>query len=315
MLRVGFAGTPDFAVTALEAILTAGFAVPLVMTQPDRPQGRGLVTRASPVKAAAQRHGLAILQPATLKTAEARDAALAVPLDVLVVAAYGLILPAAILAWPARGALNIHASLLPRWRGAAPIHRAILAGDAVSGVTIMQMDEGLDTGPMIDRVAVAIEPRETTGSLHDKLAVAGAGAVVRALKVLARGESLKAAPQPAEGTSYAAKIVRSEPAIDWSMPAPAIDRQIRAFSPAPGAYALHDGVSWKIWEAEPIAAATRAPYGTVLAAGADTIVIACGEGALRVSTIQPAGGKRLPVGAVVSGRRIRAGDVFASAPS
>ncbi|MEP7205368.1 MAG: methionyl-tRNA formyltransferase [Casimicrobiaceae bacterium] len=314
-MRVGFAGTPDFAVTALEAILAAGFAVPLVMTQPDRPQGRGLATRPSPVKATAQRHGLAILQPATLKTAEARDAAVAVPLDVLVVAAYGLILPAAILGWPAHGALNIHASLLPRWRGAAPIHRAILAGDAMSGVTIMQMDQGLDTGPMIDCVAMTLEPRETTGSLHGKLAVAGAAAIVRALAVLARGARLEATPQPAEGASYATKIGRSEPAIDWSKPAPVIDRQIRAFSPVPGAYAVHDGVSWKIWEGEPIAAASRAPSGTVLAAGPDAIIVACGEGAIRVRSLQPAGGKRLPAAAVVSGRRIRAGDVFAAAPA
>lgn len=313
-MRVGFAGTPVFAVAALEAILDAGFDVPVVLTQPDRPKGRGLALQPSPVKTAAMARGLPVLQPASLKTAETRAPIVAIPLDVLVVAAYGLILPPAILEWPRHGAINIHASLLPRWRGAAPIHRAILAGDAQSGVTIMQMDAGLDTGPMIRSVAVAIGARESTGSLHDRLAAAGAAAVVATLQDLSRTGLVATTPQPADGATYAAKIDRHEAAIDWSAPAQLVDRQVRAFDPSPGAYTTLRNETWKIWRGEAVEAVSAEP-GTVMRADAHGVVIACGTGAIRVTELQPAGGKRLDAAAVHAGRRVRTGDRFDVRPA
>ncbi len=309
-MRVGFAGTPDFAVAALEAICAAGFDVPLVLTQPDRPRGRGLALQPSPVKATALSRGIPIAQPASLKVPDASASLVAVPLDVLVVAAYGLILPPAVLDWPRHGAINIHASLLPRWRGAAPIQRALLAGDAETGVTIMQMDAGLDTGPMLRRIPVPISARETAGSLHDKLAAVGAAAIVSVLHDLASEARLASTPQPHDGATYAAKIDRREAAIDWSASAQAIDRQVRAFDPVPGASTVLRGESWKIWGAWPLEEAAHAEPGTVLESDADAIVIACGAGALAVTELQPAGGKRLAAAAVLAGRRLRAGDRF-----
>ena len=310
-MRVGFAGTPAFAATALQAILAAGFAVPVVLTQPDRPKGRGLRVEPSPVKALATAQGLPVLQPASLKVADARAAVIAIPVDVLVVAAYGLILPPAILDWPRHGCLNIHASLLPRWRGAAPIQRALLAGDAETGVTIMQMDPGLDTGPMLDVVRVPIGARETPGTLHDRLAAAGAGAIVSVLRRLAGGELPVATPQPAEGATYAAKIERNETGIDWRLPAAAIERRVRAFDPAPGATTSLGGAPVKIWRAEvaDVPAAGAEP-GDVVGATAAGIVVACGAGALRVVELQPAGGRRVSAAAFVAGRRIAPGQRF-----
>ena len=310
-MRVGFAGTPAFAATALQAILDAGFAVPVVLTQPDRPKGRGLRVEPSPVKALAIAHGLPVLQPASLKVADARAAVVAIPVDVLVVAAYGLILPPAILDWPRHGCLNIHASLLPRWRGAAPIQRALLAGDAETGVTIMQMDPGLDTGPTLDVVRIPIGARETTGTLHDRLATAGAGAIVSVLRRLAGGELPVATPQPAEGATYAAKIERTETGIDWRLPAAAIERRVRAFDPAPGATTSLGGAPVKIWRAEvaDVPAAGAEP-GDVVGATAAGIVVACGAGALRVVELQPAGGRRVSAAAFVAGRRIAPGQRF-----
>jgi len=310
-MRVGFAGTPAFAATALQAILDAGFAVPVVLTQPDRPKGRGLRVEPSPVKALAIAHGLPVLQPASLKVADARAAVIAIPVDVLVVAAYGLILPPAILDWPRHGCLNIPASLLPRWRGAAPIQRALLAGDAETGVTIMQMDPGLDTGPTLDVVRIPIGARETTGTLHDRLAAAGAGAIVSVLRRLAGGELPVATPQPAEGATYAAKIERTETAIDWRLPAAAIERRVRAFDPAPGATTSLGGAPVKIWRAEvaDVPAAGAEP-GDVVGATAAGIVVACGAGALRVVELQPAGGRRVSAAAFVAGRRIAPGQRF-----
>jgi len=276
-LRVGFAGTPPFAAEALSAILSAGYAVPLVLTQPDRPSGRGLRLTRSPVKELAAARGIPVLQPASLKQEVGRAEALAVSIDVLVVAAYGVILPPAVLAWPRRGGLNIHASLLPRWRGAAPIQRAILAGDPVTGVTIMQMDAGLDTGPMVEQVEVAVAPRENAGTLTAKLASAGAAAIVAALGHLARDEVLPSRPQPDFGVAYAAKLGRTEAAIDWALPAVALDRVVRAFDPVPGAFATWRGEPVKIWGAEPVIAAAAAP-GTVLATGAEGVDVACGDG-------------------------------------
>jgi len=303
-MKVGFAGTPAFAAQALDAILAAGFEVPLVLTRPDRPKGRGLHAEPSPVKRLAGERGPAVLQPVTLKTEEARAPLVAVPLDVLVVAAYGLILPPAVLSWPRYGCLNIHASALPRWRGAAPIQRAIAAGDTMTGVTIMQMDAGLDTGALIDLVPMPIDPRETATTLHDKLAFAGAAAVVRVLRRLARDGVLNATPQPAAGATYAAKIDRADAVIDWSGSADMIDRQIRAFDPVPGAATHFGALGVKVWRADPIARESGAPVGSVVAIGKDGIDVACGEGALRLREVQPASGKRMAASAFAAGHAV-----------
>jgi methionyl-tRNA formyltransferase len=312
-MRVGFAGTPAFAASALEAILAAGFPVPLVLTRPDRPQGRGMRVQPSPVKALASATGVPVLQPPTLRTAEARASALAVRLDVLVVAAYGLILPPEVLAWPRHGCVNIHASLLPRWRGAAPIERAILAGDRETGISLMQMDAGLDTGPLIEQAAIPIAADETGGTLTARLAEAGAVAIVAALGRLRAEGVLPATPQPEAGVSYAPKIARSETQIDWTASAAANARRIRAFAPSPGASAILGARKLLLRRAEAVAAAasTRAAPGSVLAAGASGIVIACGEGSLRVLELQPAGGRTMSAAAFVAGRGVAAGDVFA----
>ena len=306
-MRVGFAGTPGFAALALEAILVAGFEVPVVLTQPDRPKGRGLRAVASPVKRFAEGHGLPVLQPATLKSATARAPLLALPLDVLVVAAYGLILPPEVLSWPRHGCLNIHASLLPRWRGAAPIQRAIAAGDKTTGVTIMQMDAGLDTGAMIEVAEVAIASRETAGTLHDKLAAAGARAIVAVLARLARDGVLEGTPQPVSGAIYANKVERADAAIDWTDSAETIDRRIRAFDPVPGAATAMGSVPVKVWRADPIAREREAVAGTVLAICKDGIDVACGRGALRLRELQPASGKRMSAAAFAAGHGVAAG--------
>ena len=311
-LRVGFAGTPAFAADALAAILAAGFAVPVVLTQPDRPQGRGLRVAPSPVKGLAVAHGIPVLQPATLKTPEGRAEATAVRVDVLVVAAYGLILPPAVLAWPRHGSINIHASKLPRWRGAAPIQRALLAGDAGTGVTVMQMDEGLDTGPMIDVVDVAVAPRETAGTLTAKLAAAGAVTIVAVLERLAREGRLRAVPQPGDGVTYAAKIGRDDARLDWSQAAAALDRAVRAFDPVPGAFTTWLGQPLKVWGAEPLpapgAATEIAPRaGTIIAVGTGGVDVACGDGVLRLKSVQPAGGKRMAATAFAAGRALAPG--------
>jgi len=316
VLRVGFAGTPAFAATALAAILDAGYPVSLVLTQPDRPQGRGLRVAPPPVKALAEARGLAVLQPATLKSDEARAPVTRTALDVLVVAAYGLILPPAILSWPRYGCLNIHASVLPRWRGAAPIQRALLAGDRETGITVMQMDADLDTGAVIDVVRVAILPRDTSGTLQSRLADVGGKAIVATLARLAREGRLPATPQPAAGNTYAPKVGRNEAAIAWTLSANEIDRQIRAFDPAPGAFTALDGEFVKLWSAEPVAAPEEsAAPGTVLGTDSAAIVVACGTGALRILELQPAGGKRLPAAAYAAGRRLLAGRRFATPAS
>ena len=240
-MRVGFAGTPAFAAAALDAILDAGFEVPLVLTRPDRPQGRGLRVQPSPVKALASARGIAILQPPALRTADSQAAALEVPLDALVVAAYGLILPTAILGWPRHGCINIHASLLPRWRGAAPVERAILEGDRETGISLMRMEAGLDTGPVIEQVRVPIANDDTGGTLTARLAAVGAAAIVAALGRLRDAGDLPATPQAEAGATYAPKIARAEAAVDWSLGAEAIARRVRAFDPAPGATAMLGG--------------------------------------------------------------------------
>jgi methionyl-tRNA formyltransferase len=320
-MKVVFAGTPAFAAQALQALLAAGFEVPLVLTQPDRPAGRGMKLQASPVKQLAQAHGIEVAQPHGLRldgrypqeAAAARQALWAAQPDAMVVAAYGLILPAWVLQIPRLGCLNIHASLLPRWRGAAPIHRAIEAGDAETGVTIMQMDEGLDTGDMLLIERLPIRPDDTTGSLHDRLAELGGRLIVEALELAACG-GLRPQPQPAEGVTYAHKIDKAEAVIDWRAPALQIERRIRAFQPMPGASttdAAGEGV--KVWAAalEP-GQATVAP-GTVLSADASGVRVQTGEGVLRLLELQRAGGKRLPVADFLRGHPLSAGEVWGRA--
>jgi methionyl-tRNA formyltransferase len=297
--RVAFAGTPEFAARALEAIIAAGFEIPLVLTQPDRPAGRGMKLQPGPVKLCAQRHGIAVDQPERLRTEDQRAALRACAPDVLVVAAYGLILPREVLELPRLGCLNIHASLLPRWRGAAPIHRAIEAGDRESGITIMQMDEGLDTGPMLLARALPIAPGDTTGSLHDRLAGLGAQMIVEALAALRNGPLL-AVPQPTKGVTYASKIGRAESAIDWRRRADEIDRQVRAFNPYPVATARLGGTPLKIWRAEVLDGARGLP-GEVLEVGASGIVVACGQGALRLLELQRPGSRRMAAGEFLRG--------------
>ncbi|HEV8503088.1 MAG TPA: methionyl-tRNA formyltransferase [Casimicrobiaceae bacterium] len=308
-IRAGFAGTPEFAATALEALVDAGVTIPLVLTQPDRPQGRGLATAASPVKRLAQHHGLALAQPATLRDAHAQAAIAAARLDVLVVAAYGLILPQAVLDAPRHGCLNIHASLLPRWRGAAPVARAIEAGDAATGVTIMQMDAGLDTGAMIETRRMAIDARDTAGSLTAKLAAEGARAMVDVLTRLARDGRLAATPQPAAGITYAHKIARDGARVDWTRDADAIDRAVRAFDPWPAAWTTLGGTAVKIRQARalPEMAPTGMAPGTIVRMHAAGIDVACARGVLRIEALQPANARQMTAAAFVAGRAIAPG--------
>jgi methionyl-tRNA formyltransferase len=309
-MKVGFAGTPAFAATVLGHLVDAGFDVALVLTRPDRPRGRGLRETPSAVKALAALRGLAVHQPATLAGDAVRKAIEAAGIDVLAVAAYGMLLPPAILGLPKHGCINVHASLLPRWRGAAPIQRAILAGDTETGATIMRMDAGLDTGPMMDVARVAISPRDSAGTLEGKLAAAGSPALVDVLRRLAAGESIPGDAQPADGVTYAPKIEKSEATIDWTASAAAIDRQVRAFDPAPGAACVLEGLPVKVWKAEPAAVAAHAPPGTILEAGGDGIVVACGNGLIRISELQPAGGRRMPAAAFIAGRKLLPGARF-----
>lgn len=302
-LRVAFAGTPEFAAVALAAIRGAGYEVPLVLTQPDRPAGRGMKLTPSPVKQLALAHGLAVAQPQGLKlagkfaddAAAARAALEAATPDVMVVAAYGLILPQWVLTLPRLGCLNIHGSLLPRWRGAAPIHRAIEAGDSETGITIMQMDEGLDTGAMLAIGREDIRPDDSTGALHDRLAALGARMVVDALANVAAGR-LQPTPQPDEGVTYAHKIGKAEAAVDWALPAAVIERRVRAFDPFPGASFECGGEAVKVWQAR-VRADVRAAPGRVVQADGERITVACGEGGLELLQLQRPGGKRLPASA------------------
>ncbi|MEX3629306.1 MAG: methionyl-tRNA formyltransferase [Burkholderia sp.] len=318
-LRVIFAGTPEFAAAALAAIHQAGFAVPLVLTQPDRPAGRGMKLQASAVQQYALEHGLPVAQPPSLRrsgkfpaeAAAALDTLNATPHDVMVVAAYGLLLPQEVLDIPRHGCINVHASLLPRWRGAAPIHRSIEAGDAETGVTLMQMDAGLDTGAMISEARVAIAGEDTTASLHDKLATLGARLIVDALVKLERESSLAATPQPAEGITYAEKIGKHEAALDWREPAEVLARRIRALDPFPGGAGTLDGSVLKLWAAEAVAARGAAEPGTIVEAGAEGVLITCGSGALRVTQLQKPGGKRLPAREFLAGAPLEAGQRFA----
>ena len=287
-MRVIFAGTPDFAAQALAAILAAGHDVPLVLTQPDRPAGRGMKLQPSAVKQLALAHNLPVFQPDRLKDPATHEPIRAAQADMMVVAAYGLILPQAVLDMPRYGCLNIHASLLPRWRGAAPIQRAIEAGDKETGVTIMQMDAGLDTGAMLLTESLKIGAGETAGELHDRLATLGARLIVEAL---AQRDALTPVAQPASGVTYAAKISKAEAQLDWNEPAELLARKIRAFNPFPGATLPLAGELVKVWRAETVTG-IGSP-GQILAADADGIIIATSHGALRLTELQKPGGRRV----------------------
>ena len=317
-MRVAFAGTPEFARAAFERLDAAGFTIPLVLTQPDRPAGRGMKLQPSAVKQFALEQGIAVAQPRSLRldgkypddAAAARQALEEAKPDVMVVAAYGLILPQWTLDLPRLRCLNIHASLLPRWRGAAPIHRAIEAGDPETGVTIMQMDAGLDTGDMllVERVAIAAD--DTTASLHDKLAALGGRMIVEALELAACG-GLRPVKQPAEGVTYAHKIEKAEAAIAWSQPADAIERRIRAFDPFPGATAQVGGETVKVWRARALMQGRGSvAAGTVVAIDAHGIGVACGAGRLEITELQRAGGKRLPAADFLRGFPLEPGQRF-----
>ena len=306
-MRLIFAGTPEFAARALLALHTAGHEIALVLTQPDRPTGRGMKLAPAAVKVQAQQLGLPLFQPPSLKEAETQQRLRALGADAMVVAAYGLILPEPVLTAARLGALNIHASLLPRWRGAAPIQRAILAGDKQTGVCIMQMDRGLDTGPVLNLETTPIAADETSASLHDRLAELGAQLIVRALALLDRGE-LKPTPQDEAGATYANKISKTEAEIDWRESAVMIERRVRAFNPQPGAFSSFRGTGLKIWSARVVAAEGRP--GVILEASPAGIVVACGAAALSLHELQRAGGKRLTAAQFLAGFPLAADERF-----
>ncbi|MBS0515769.1 MAG: methionyl-tRNA formyltransferase [Proteobacteria bacterium] len=302
-LRVVFAGTPDFAVPHLAACRRDGVEIAAVYTQPDRPAGRGRKLTPSPVKQAALDFGLPVEQPEQFKDAAARARLATLAPDLLVVVAYGLILPRKVLAIPHRGCWNVHASLLPRWRGAAPIQRAILAGDNETGVCLMQMEAGLDTGPVLLRRAIPIAPADTGGSLHDKLAALGAGVLGEGLDHLVDGAPLAATPQPEDGVVYAHKLDKAEARLDWNEPATALARKVRAFDPWPVAEAVVAGEALRVWRAEhrDLGPGTR-DAGDILAATREGIDVACADGVLRLLEVQRAGGRRIAAADYVNAR-------------
>jgi methionyl-tRNA formyltransferase len=316
-MRIAFAGTPEFAAVALQALLAAGHDVVLVLTQPDRPAGRGMKLQPSAVKAVAAAHGLPLAQPRSLRldgkypddAAAARQALQAAVPELMVVAAYGLILPRWVLDLPPRGCLNIHGSVLPRWRGAAPIHRAIEAGDELTGITIMQMDEGLDTGDMLLVETTPIAADDTTATLHDKLAAQGARLIVQALAA----EALHGRPQPQDGITYAHKIDKAEAAIDWSLPAAVIERRVRAFDPFPGTSFQAHGETVKLWRADVVPGTGRP--GEVLSASPERVVVACGDGALALRQVQRAGGRRTDAAAWLQSHPLQPGQLLVSTTS
>ncbi|MCE5182313.1 MAG: methionyl-tRNA formyltransferase [Betaproteobacteria bacterium] len=307
-MRLIFAGTPEFAAAALAALIDAGHEVALVLTQPDRPAGRGMKLLPSPVKQLALQHGLIVLQPATLKDVEIQAQLAAVNADAMIVAAYGLLLPLDVLTIPRFGCLNIHASLLPRWRGAAPIQRAILAGDPETGITIMQMNRGLDTGAMLLRMALPIAVQDTAETLHDKLSGLGATAIIAALQQMACG-ALHGQPQDDSMATYAAKLTKVEGLLDWRKSATELVRAVRAYNPFPVAQARFQGETWRIWQANTIDRNSGSP-GEILQADKAGILVGCGEGALLLTEIQKAGGKRLPAASFLAGNPLKSGQKF-----
>lgn len=294
-MKLVFAGTPEFAALSLQAIIAAGHQVVLVLTQPDRAAGRGLALHASPVKQLAEAAGIEVFQPPTLRDPLVQARIRTAAAEAIIVAAYGLIFPQAVLDMPRFGCINIHASLLPRWRGAAPVQRALLAGDQETGVCIMQMDAGLDSGPVLLSARQPINEDDTASSLQNRLAEQGALLIVEALA----GLPLPAQSQPPAGITYAAKINKAESALDWRLPAVQLERQVRAFNPVPGASCCLDGNLLKVWRAELVAGAGLP--GEILAVQRSGIVVACGEGALRLVELQKAGGKRLAAAQFLAG--------------
>lgn len=310
-MKIIFAGTPEFAVPALSALIEAGHTIVMVLTQPDRPAGRGMQLRASPVKQLALQHQLPVFQPESLKPAEVQAEIAAADADVMIVAAYGLIIPTAVLGMPKLGCYNIHASLLPRWRGAAPIHRALLAGDAETGVTIMEVVPALDAGAMLKKGHVPILPTDTTQSLHDALSLLGAQLMVDAMATLERDCKLASTPQDETLVTYAHKLEKSESAIDWHQSAEVLSRQIRAFNPFPVASSTFRGELCKIWYATHRPdTPTRAQPGEIVGLGAQ-LTVACGEGLLDIAELQMPGGKRQTAQQFIQGRHVQLGESFA----
>lgn len=305
MTRVIFAGTPDFAAVALKAIVAAKLDVVLVLTQPDRPKGRGMKQQASAVKQVAEQSHLPLAQPTSLRDETVQDLLRAQQADVMVVAAYGLLLPPEVLTIPRRGCLNIHASLLPRWRGAAPIQRAIEAGDAQTGICIMQMDAGLDTGGVVSRHVYDIQPDDTAQTVHDALAELAAHAIVADLQQL---DSLHATPQPEQGVTYAKKLSKAEAELDWHLPAEILQRKIRAFNPVPGAWTVWKNRPLKIWQAS-VVSGGGIP-GTVLSSDGHQMTVATGMQALSLEKLQPAGSKAMPIDAFLNGNTVPVGAVL-----
>jgi methionyl-tRNA formyltransferase len=306
-LKIIFAGTPEFAVPALAALIEAGHQVVMVLTQPDRPAGRGLKLKPSPVKVLAEQHGLHVFQPGTLKDVAVQTQIAAVDADVMIVAAYGLIIPTVTLNSPRYGCYNIHASLLPRWRGAAPIHRSLLAGDSETGVTIMEVVPALDAGAMVSRGIVPITDTDTTQTLHDALSVIGATLMVDAMATLAEKGALPAKPQDEALVTYAHKLEKSEAAIDWQNSALEISRQVRAFNPFPVAQSKLKGEVCRIWMAT--AQSGKAKAGEIVSVQ-DGVLVGCGDGLLHITELQAPGGKRLGAQAFVQGHNLQIGDVF-----
>jgi methionyl-tRNA formyltransferase len=311
-LKVLFAGTPAFASRILRSIIRSKHPIQAVLTQPDRPAGRGLAASPPEVKALALEHGLAVMQPTSLNDPAVQTQIARLSPDVMVVAAYGVIMPKTLLDIPPRGGINIHASLLPRWRGAAPIQRALLAGDERTGISVMQMDAGLDTGPVLLQESFTIGDEETAGTLQERLAELGARMCVHALDALESG-SLEPVPQDQRSATYAPKIRKAEARIDWREDASAVSRRIRAFNPSPGAGASIRGVELKLWRCE--MAEGRGTPGEVLDASRDRILIACGEGAIIASELQRAGGRRLDAREFLRGFALSAGECFAASPA
>jgi methionyl-tRNA formyltransferase len=308
-MNIIFAGTPEFAVPALAALIKAGHKISMVLTQPDRPAGRGMQLKASPVKQLAMQHKLSVFQPTSLKPQDVQAQIAAVEADVMIVAAYGLIIPTVVLNMPSKGCYNIHASLLPRWRGAAPIHRAVLAGDIETGVTIMEVVPALDAGNMVSKGVVPIGDTDTTQNLHDALAKIGADLMVKAMQNLIINGSLPSTPQDESLVTYAHKLEKSESKIDWQKSAVEISRQVRAFNPFPVATAQFRGETCRIWFATALNQNVNASAGEIIALGA-SIHVACGHGILQVLELQMPGGKRQTAQQFIQGQHIKVGECF-----
>jgi len=313
-MKIIFAGTPEFAVPALAALIEAGFEIVMVLTQPDRPAGRGLKLHASPVKQLALQHSLNIFQPESLKPAEVQARIAAIQPDVMIVAAYGLIIPTAVLNMPKFGCYNIHASILPRWRGAAPIHRALLAGDEETGVSIMEVVPELDAGAVVSKSMVAITEHDTTKTLHDALSQMGADLMVQAMKDLAKNGALPSTPQDASLVTYAHKLEKAESKIDWNKSAVEISRQIRAFNPFPVATTQFRGEICRLWFARALNEKSKAESGEIIALGS-SIYAACGQGVLErdvleIVELQMPGGKRQSAMQFIQGQHVKVGEFF-----